>query len=202
MIIDQLGWLLYPEPIQPDVQSLTHTVQVTKGYMGAECADNTAFHRSHPVLPCRGHQGRKTGRRQKVSCIYGARLAAHIQHHPCPARAIRPYGALPRSLLITDCRKRARRLAQSKNNNHWKSRAGHDGSLNWEPRLEGEGDGMGDWKISRVFSRNHNLVLIGLVQLGSRLGSDVRFEKSARWETGLATSFHPSQVLFRIPLQQ
>ena len=92
-----------------------------------------------------------------------------------PARAIRPYGALPRSLLITDCRKRARRLAQSKNNNHWKSRAGHDGSLNWEPRLEGEGDGMGDWKISRVFSRNHNLVLIGLVQLGSRLGSDVRF---------------------------
>ena len=105
MIIDQLGWLLYPEPIQPDVQSLTHTVLVTKGDMGAECADNTAFHRSHPVLPCRGHQGRKTGRRQKVSCIYGARLAAHIHHHPCPARAIRPYGAGPSSLLIIDWEK-------------------------------------------------------------------------------------------------
>ena len=25
LIIDQPGWLLYPEPILPDVQSLTHT---------------------------------------------------------------------------------------------------------------------------------------------------------------------------------
>ena len=24
LIIDQLGWLLYPDPILPDVQSLTH----------------------------------------------------------------------------------------------------------------------------------------------------------------------------------
>ena len=111
--------------------------------MGAECADNTAFHRSHPVLPCRGHQGRKTGRRQKVSCIYGARLAAHIHHHPCPARAIRPYGALPRSLLITDCRKKARRRAKSKNNNNWKME--EQSRAWWKFELGTKIGGRGGW---------------------------------------------------------
>ena len=111
--------------------------------MGAECADNTAFHRSHPVLPCRGHQGRKTGRRQKVSCIYGARLAAHIHHHPCHARAIRPYGALPRSLLITDCRKKARRRAKSKNNNNWKME--EQSRAWWKFELGTKIGGRGGW---------------------------------------------------------
>ena len=68
MIIDQLGWLLYPQPIQPDVQSLTHTAKLsphcTVSQMrvteGDSKADNRAFQGSHPVQAAKVTVGPKT----------------------------------------------------------------------------------------------------------------------------------------------
>ena len=108
LIIDQPGCLLYPEPILPDVQSLTHTPScaaqtqyctVSQCNRGGQQLTRGLF--MDPILSC-AHQGRRT-RRQKVSCIWGSPA---YSPRP-PARAIRPYGAQPRSLLIIDSRKEA-----------------------------------------------------------------------------------------------
>ena len=109
LIVDQHGWFLYPEPIPSDVQSLTHTaklsphctvsqMRVTKG---DSKADNRAFHGSHPVLcPPRSSDLKTEG-------FLHMGLACPAYSPRPPARAIRPYGAQPRSLLIIDSRKRA-----------------------------------------------------------------------------------------------
>ena len=104
LIIDQPAWLLYPEPILPDVQSLTHHTpqpkRSTARFPGVTEGDSQQLTRGLFILSS-AHQGRRT-RRQKVSCIWGSPYSPRP-----PARAIRPYGAQPRSLLIIDSRKEA-----------------------------------------------------------------------------------------------
>ena len=76
LIIDQPAWLLYPDPILPDVQSLTHHTpqpkRSTARFPGVTEGDSQQLTRGlfmDPILSS-AHQGRRT-RRQKVSCIYG-----------------------------------------------------------------------------------------------------------------------------------
>ena len=86
LIIDQPGWLLYPEPILPDVQSLTHTPSCaaqTQYCTVSQCnrgGQLTTGLFMDPILSCAATK--VVGPEDRRFPAYGARLRIH--HDPLP----------------------------------------------------------------------------------------------------------------------